>query len=93
MTSAATLVLRHEASPPQPGRGPDFEVVRTDGALLRIAAVSERARRAVPLLLSQGGCPNDMIVGDHRTSNELLYRLRQNGFRILYYGPAGPIEI
>lgn len=80
-----------------PARGPriDFQVMRTEEALSSIQAVSERARLAASHLFPSGGlcCAGDIVVTDHRASNDLLYRLRQRGFAILYIGPAGPIEI
>lgn len=94
MTSAVTLAPRWEAIPPVQSRSTDFEVSRIQGALWSIRPVSERARRAAPYLLFQGGMPQgDAVVYDHQKSNALLYRLRQDGFRILYHGPAGPIDI
>lgn len=98
MTSAATLAPCRDTVPLFQGRVTDFEVSRIQGTLWSIQAVSERARRAAPYLLSQSGLPlgnlqGDVVVSDHQASNALLYRLRQDGFRILYHGPAGPIEI
>lgn len=95
MQSATTLASTDGPMAPTRVPGPDFKVIRTEEALWSIQALSERARLAASHLFPCSGQfgASDVVVTDHRTSNDLLYRLRQRGFTILYIGPAGPIEI
>ncbi|MGO4570901.1 hypothetical protein [Microvirga sp. 2TAF3] len=95
MQSAATIVMDRAPIPVRRKPEIDFRVVRNDDAFWTIQALTDRAKLAASQYFRSRGQSfyGNSIVSDHMTSNDLLYRLRQEGFSILYIGPAGPIEI
>lgn len=95
MQSPALVIAAHASRIPPRSERVDFQVVRSHETLWTIRALSDRGKNAAaqyfPLISESWD--DDSVVVNHMMSNELLYRLRLQGFSILYLGPAGPVEI